>query len=102
MHDQANLHQYLENLQFLVFDEADRLLTDESFKTDLQHIFKSVPETGRQTFLFSATMASDYDRHIPKEVLYGKDFKEENIISCGTQVDENDKTFTLTVKGLKQ
>ena len=47
-------------------------------------------------------MASDYDRHIAKEDLYGKDFKEDKIISCGTQVDENDKTFTLTVKGLKQ
>ena len=31
IHDQANLKEYLENLQFLVFDEADRLLTDESF-----------------------------------------------------------------------
>lgn len=31
IHDQANLKDYLENLQFLVFDEADRLLTDESF-----------------------------------------------------------------------
>lgn len=47
-------------------------------------------------------MASDYDRHIPKEALYGKGFKDENIISCGAQVDENDKTFTLTVKGLRQ
>ena len=47
MHDQANLHEYLENLQFLVFDEADRLLTDESFKTDLQHIIKCIPESGR-------------------------------------------------------
>jgi ATP-dependent RNA helicase DDX49/DBP8 len=38
IHDQAGLKDYLENLQFLVFDEADRLLTDESFSGDLNHI----------------------------------------------------------------
>ena len=39
MHDQANLRDYLENLQFIVFDEADRLLTDASFESDLKYIF---------------------------------------------------------------
>jgi ATP-dependent RNA helicase DDX49/DBP8 len=33
--DQVGLCEYLENLNFLVFDEADRLLTDESFQSDL-------------------------------------------------------------------
>lgn len=41
--DQAELSEYLENLQFLVFDEADRLLTDESFKPDLTEIMNSLP-----------------------------------------------------------
>ena len=36
--DQSGLCDYLENLQFLVFDEADRLLTDESFEEDLTYI----------------------------------------------------------------
>ena len=84
IHDQANLADYLENLQFLVFDEADRLLTDESFSADLHHILKALPDSPRQTFLFSATMASNYDRHISKEALYGSNFKEENIVHCGT------------------
>ena len=64
IHDQANLGENLENLQFLVFDEADRLLTDESFQKDLSHITgKLIPaeKSDRQTFLFSATMAPDYD-----------------------------------------
>ena len=87
MHDQANLHDYLENLQFIVFDEADRLLTDQSFQSDLQYIFSKIqPQENtrnyakdgktiisqRQTFLFSATMASNYDRYLSKEVLFGK------------------------------
>lgn len=42
MHDQAGLRDYLENLQYVVFDEADRLLTDESFQADLQYIFKQI------------------------------------------------------------
>lgn len=42
IHDQANLVDNLENLQFLVFDEADRLLTDESFQKDLGHITRKL------------------------------------------------------------
>ena len=60
--------EYLENLNYLVFDEADRLLTDESFQGDLKVIMKTLESSQeqRQTFLFSATMASDYDRFISK------------------------------------
>ena len=70
IHDQANLKDNLENVQYLVFDEADRLLTDECFKPDLEHIINSLPpqedtrtaqSNGRQTFLFSATMTKNYD-----------------------------------------
>lgn len=42
IHDQANLNDYLENLQFIVFDEADRLLIDESFRSDLDFIFSKI------------------------------------------------------------
>lgn len=72
--DQVGLCDYLENLNFLVFDEADRLLTDESFQSDLSVIMKALKSTehDRQTFLFSATMASDYDRFVGKERLFGQ------------------------------
>ena len=82
-HDQAKLSEYFENLQFIVFDEADRILTNESFEDDLNFIMNSIPSqhetrdikgNGRQTFLFSATMSSNYDQYVSKEILFGHDF----------------------------
>ena len=43
-HDQFKLHEYLDNLQFLVIDEADRLLTDQSFKNDLTECLDAINE----------------------------------------------------------
>ena len=43
----------LNNLQYLVFDEADRML-DMGFKDEINNILKRLPEK-RQTLLFSAT-----------------------------------------------
>jgi superfamily II DNA/RNA helicase len=43
----------LENLKFLVLDEADRMLAD-GFQRDLDSILAALP-SARQTFLFSAT-----------------------------------------------
>ena len=103
------MKEYLENLQFLVFDEADRLLTNESFKDDLEYIMDNlVPQAdtrdamgnGRQTFLFSATMSDDYDRLISKQILFGEKFNESQIINCG-QTGNTDETFIKTVHGLK-
>src|SRR5690606_4774214 len=46
----------LNDIQFLVLDEADRML-DMGFQEDLLHIIRKLP-TKRQTLLFSATMPS--------------------------------------------
>ena len=67
---------YLSNLQFLVLDEADRMLTDETIKPDLSQILDVVnkqQEQARQTFLFSATMVADYSQLYTQKEIFGKD-----------------------------
>ena len=54
----------------LVFDEADRMLTDESFKQDLQVILNKLPKQ-RQTLLFSASMIKNYYQVLGKELILG-------------------------------
>lgn len=49
----------LDNLDILVLDEADRMLSD-GFSDELTEIIKSCPQT-RQTMLFSATMTDSVD-----------------------------------------
>ncbi|KAK1217629.1 nucleolar DEAD-box protein required for synthesis of 60S ribosomal subunit, partial [Marasmius sp. AFHP31] len=49
----------LENLDILVLDEADRMLSD-GFADELAEIIKSCPKS-RQTMLFSATMTDSVD-----------------------------------------
>ncbi|AAS50325.2 AAL041Cp [Eremothecium gossypii ATCC 10895] len=51
----------LRKLQFLVMDEADRLL-DMEFGPVLDRILKNIPTKGRTTYLFSATMTSKIDK----------------------------------------
>lgn len=49
----------MDDVEFLVLDEADRLL-DLGFQDEVHEIIKSVP-TERQTMLFSATMSTKVD-----------------------------------------
>ncbi len=46
----------LNNTKMVVLDEADEML-DMGFEEDMETILKEVPEDGRQTLLFSATMS---------------------------------------------
>jgi len=50
----------LEDLEVLIFDEADRLL-ELGFTAEVEEIVKNCPK-GRQTLLFSATMTDEVDR----------------------------------------
>ena len=97
-HDQSELREYLQNLQFLVFDEADRMLTEESFRPELEIILESLPKE-RQTLLFSATMVTKYDKLLSKEAIYGDTTRE--IVEIGNNVD-SDEQFQKTVAGLDQ
>ncbi|MBO7337274.1 MAG: DEAD/DEAH box helicase [Paludibacteraceae bacterium] len=50
---------HLENIQYLVLDEADEML-NMGFKEDIETILESTPAE-RRTFLFSATMPKDVE-----------------------------------------
>jgi len=60
----------LDKIQFLVLDEADRLL-EKSFESDLEVIFNKLPDK-RQTLIFSATLTDTINelRTITKQKLF--------------------------------
>lgn len=87
-------------MQFLVFDEADRMLTEESFRPELEVILEALPKE-RQTLLFSATMVPDYDRLLSKELIYGTEQRSKNIVEIGN-TRQADEDFQMTVQGLTQ
>ena len=41
-YDQFGFREYLSNLQFLVLDEADRMLTDPTIQEDLTYILNEI------------------------------------------------------------
>ena len=57
----------LSRVEVLVLDEADQLF-DMGFFPDIRRIIKNVPQVGRQTLLFSATMPEEI-RRLAKDVL---------------------------------
>ena len=81
-----------------MFDEADRILTEESFKPELEVILNAIPKE-RQTLLFSATMVEDYDTMMSRELIYGG--KSVKVVEVGN-TKEADEEFQLTVQGLDQ
>jgi ATP-dependent RNA helicase DDX54/DBP10 len=57
MHVLNETSMTLSKIQFLVFDEADRLF-EMGFSEQIHDIMTRIPSAGRQTLLFSATMPS--------------------------------------------
>jgi ATP-dependent RNA helicase RhlE len=57
----------LSRLEVLVLDEADQMF-DMGFLPDIRRILKHLPQAGRQTLLFSATMSAQI-RHLAQDML---------------------------------
>lgn len=81
----------LDDVEFLVLDEADRLL-DLGFQDEIHEILKACP-TERQTLLFSATMNTKIDDLIKLSLklpvrihVTAKEMKQENV-PYGTDVE---------------
>ena len=60
------------------------MLTDETIQDDLNHVLdacEKVQEKRRQTFLFSATLAKNFESLFSKERIFGKFLPESKDIS---------------------
>nr|CAC33024.1 hypothetical protein [Takifugu rubripes] len=89
----------LAKIQFLVMDEADRLLEQgcTDFTKDLETILTAVPAK-RQTLLFSATLTDTLQEL--KHIAMNKPFFWESKSECRT-VEELDQRYILTPEKVK-
>ena len=94
----------LDQVECLVFDEADNMLIEKSFQNDLQLILEKTNKS-RQTFLFSATMPEEIES-LAKATLSDPvrvSLTKHNIVAktlseyfCLAKTDQKDATlFTL-------
>lgn len=91
----------LDSLQFLVLDEADRML-DLGFAEDIKAIHKLSPKKQRQTLFFSATitkkiksLAYDLVRDAIRIQISPKNPVSKNVEHAYISVDMDDKRFFL-------
>ncbi len=96
-----NDERLLEDVSIVVLDESDRML-DMGFRRDLEFIMGRIPEEGRQTMLFSATMSKDIRKLAldclddPKEICVSKDEMVLDLIDQQyMMVEKDDKVDTL-------
>lgn len=92
---------WLDFIQILVLDEADRML-DMGFAAQLSRVIEDLP-LDRQTLLFSATFTKSVENlarkimHQPKRISIGNALASaENIRQEFIRVDESDKMRALT------
>ena len=80
-------HISLQHIQYLVLDEADRML-DMGFINDIRKILSRIPET-RQTIFFSATMPNEV-QHLVNSILKNPARIEVTpVSSTGVNIDQS-------------
>jgi ATP-dependent RNA helicase RhlE len=94
-------HLSLDSIQFLVLDEADRML-DLGFAHDMKAIHKLSPQRNRQTMFFSATidkkikaLAYDLVRDAIRIQISPDDPVSKNVEHGSISVEMDDKRFFL-------